>query len=169
NHSPSHYSPFSGYAPGPLVVSPANPRSFSVTTGSPGEQKAVYLTGSHIWNNFHDGLGSGLTCSQTPEQNDYDAYLTFLKEHGHNFIRLWRWEQFRSRAATASFHLCMTPQPWQRTGPGVAADGKPEFDLSRLDPQYFERLRDRVIAAGKEGMCVSIMLFDGFGLHLSQA
>jgi hypothetical protein len=169
NHSPEHASLFSGYAPGPLVVCTDNPRYFTVATDSPGEQKAVYLTGAHIWNNFHDGLGPGLSCSAEPEQNDYGAYLAFLKEHGHNFIRLWRWEQFKSQAATANFHLCMTPQPWPRTGPGLATDGKPKFDLSRFDPLYFERLRDRVTAAGKEGIYVSIMLFDGFGLHLSQA
>jgi hypothetical protein len=158
---------FPEYAPGPLVVSTANPRYFTV--GSPSERKAVYLTGSHIWNNFHDGLGPGANCTEQAEQNDYGAYLAFLKEHGHNFIRLWRWEQFKSQAATASFHLCMTPQPWLRTGPGTATDGKPRFDLSTFDPVYFERLRERVIAAGKEGIYVSVMLFDGFGLHLSQA
>lgn len=156
-------------APGPLVVSEANPRYFTVASGSPIDGKAVYLTGSHIWNNFHDGLGPGLACSEVPEQNDYGAYLIFLKKHGHNFIRLWRWEQFKSQAATASFHLCMTPQPWLRTGPGLATDGKPKFDLSTFDPHYFERLRDHVIAAGKEGIYVSVMLFDGFGLHLSKA
>ena len=160
---------FPAYAPGPLVVSEANPRYFTVASGSPIDGKAVYLTGSHIWNNFHDGLGPGLACSDVPEQNDYGAYLTFLKDHGHNFIRLWHWEQFKSQAATASFHLCMTPQPWPRTGPGLATDGKSKFDLSRFDPRYFERLRDRVIAAGKEGIYVSVMLFDGFGLHLSKA
>jgi Family of unknown function (DUF6298) len=158
---------FPEYAPGPLVVSEANPRYFTV--GSPIDGKAVYLTGSHIWNNFHDGLGPGLACSEVPEQNEYAAYLTFLKDHGHNFIRLWRWEQFKSQAATASFHLCMTPQPWLRRGPGLATDGKPKFDLSTFDPRYFERLRDRVIAAGKEGIYVSVMHFDGFGLHLSKA
>jgi hypothetical protein len=51
----------------------------------------------------------------------------------------------------------------------LATDGKPKFDLSTFDPLYFERLRDRVIAAGKEGIYVSVMLFDGFGLHLSKA
>jgi len=159
----------SAYAPGPLVVSETNPRYFTVASGSAFERKAIYLTGSHIWNNFHDGLGPGLNCSTVPERNDYSAYLAFLKQHGHNFIRLWRWEQFQSQAATANFHLCMTPQPWLRTGPGLATDGKPKFDLSQFDPLYFERLRDRVSAAGKEGIYVSVMLFDGFGLHLSQA
>jgi len=160
---------FPEYAPGPLVVSEANPRYFTVASGSPIDGKAVYLTGSHIWNNFHDGLGPGTDCTELAEQNDYGAYLAFLKEHEHNFIRLWRWEQFKSQAATASFHLCMTPQPWPRTGPGLATEGKPKFDLSTFDPLYFERLRQRVIAAGKEGIYVSVMLFDGFGLHLSKA
>jgi len=63
----------------------------------------------------------------------------------------------------------MRPQPWPRTGPGLATDGKPKFDLSTFNPLYFDRLRDRVIAAGKEGIYVSVMLFDGFGLHLSKA
>jgi hypothetical protein len=62
----------------------------------------------------------------------------------------------------------MTPQPWARTGPGSAADGKPRFDLSRLDQAYFDRLRGRVEAARARGIYVSVMLFDGFALHLSR-
>ncbi len=166
----------SGHAPatdfaaaGPLVVSTANPRYFTIGPGNAADGRVVYLTGSHIWNNFHDGLGPGAGCAETPEQNDYDAYLAFLKDHGHNFIRLWRWEQFKSQAAGGAFHLCMTPQPWARTGAGEATDGKPKFDLSTFDQAYFDRLRDRVVAAGNEGIYVAVMLFDGFGLHLSPA
>jgi hypothetical protein len=87
---------------------------------------------ARIWDNVHDGLGPDATCSEVPEQNDYRAYLDFLREHGHNFVRLWRWEHIRSQAGGGAFHLCMTPQPWARTGPGLAVDGKPKFDLSRL-------------------------------------
>jgi hypothetical protein len=154
-------------AAGPLVVSKTNPRYF--TGASEPDRKAVYPTGSHIWNNFHDGMGPGPDCAETPEQFDYDAYLKFLKGHGHNFIRLWRWEQFKSQAAGGGYHLCMTPQPWVRTGPGTAKDGKPKFDLASFDQAYFERLRDRVIAAGNEGIYVAVMLFDGFAIHLSPA
>jgi hypothetical protein len=156
------------------VVSEANPRYFTIRPGKsgttdPADRKAVYLTGSHIWNNFHDGMGPGSDCSATPEESDYDAYLKFLKNHGHNFIRLWRWEQFKSQAAGGNYHLCMTPQPWSRTGPGVAKDGKPKFDLSKFEPAFFERLRERVISAGNEGIYVAVMLFDGWALHLSPA
>jgi hypothetical protein len=152
---------------GPLMASVANPRYFTI--GSAFDRKVVYLTGSHIWNNFHDGLGPGADCTEKPERNDYGAYLAFLKDHGHNFIRLWRWEQFKSQAAGGNFHLCMTPQPWARTGPRLATDGKPKFDLSTFDPVYFDRLRDRITEAFKVGIYVAVMLFDGFGLHLSPA
>src|SRR2546430_7146809 len=74
------------YPLGPLVVSEANPRYVTVASGATIDRKAVYLTGSHIWNNFHDGLGPGTDCIEEPEQNDYGAYLTFLKDHGHNFF-----------------------------------------------------------------------------------
>ena len=144
-------------APGPLVVSDANPRYFTVTGGG---GRAVYLSGSHIWNNFHDGMGPGADCAATPEELDYNTYLDFLEERGHNFIRLWRWEQFRSQAAGADFHLCMAPQPWARTGPGTK-DGKPKFDLDTFDESFFHRLRDRVIAPGDRGIYVAVMLFDG--------
>jgi hypothetical protein len=153
-------------APGPLVVSGANPRYFTVASG---DGTAVYLTGSHIWNNFHDGMGPGSGCAETPEQLDYDAYLEFLEDRGHNFIRLWRWEQFKSQAAGGDFHLCMRPQAWARTGPGEASDGKPRFDLDTFDPAFFQRLRDRVIAAGDRGIYVAVMFFDGWALHLSPA
>jgi hypothetical protein len=154
---------------GPLTVSAANPRYFTAATGDTADQTAVYLTGSHIWNNLHDGMGPGRGCAETPERLDYDAYLDFLAEHGHNFIRLWRWEQFQSQAAGGDFHLCMTPQPWPRTGPGAAKDGKPRFDLDRFDETFFDRLRDRVVAAGQRGIYVAVMFFDGFALHLSPA
>jgi len=154
---------------GPLTVSAANPRYFTAAAGDTADQKAVYLTGSHIWNNLHDGMGPGPGCAETAERLDYDAYLDFLAEHGHNFIRLWRWEQFKSQAAGGDFHLCMTPQPWARTGPGAATDGKPKFDLDRFDEAFFARLRGRVAAAGQRGIYVAVMFFDGWALHLSPA
>ena len=167
--STSSIGPLTGpdAAAGPLLVSRANPRYFAVRDGNEGGRRVVYLTGSHIWNNLHDGLGPGRECADEPERFDYDAYLRFLREHGHNFIRLWRWEQFRSQAAGGSFHLCMTPQPWPRSGGGKAKDGRPKFDLSVFDPAFFDRLRERVISAGNAGIYVAVMLFEGWGLHLS--
>jgi hypothetical protein len=148
-------------AAGPLEVCAANPRYFSANG------TAVYLTGSHIWNNFHDGMGAGADCVQTRERMEFNDYLGFLQKHGHNLIRLWRWEHFKSQAAGGAFHLCMSPQPWPRIGPALASDGKPRFDLSQFDKEFFSRLRDRVIAAGERGIYVAVMFFEGWGLHLS--
>ena len=155
-------------ADGPLAVSTENPRYFTPVSG-PRAGRAVYLTGSHIWNNLHDGMGPGPDGPAKPERLDYDAYLRFLTDRGHNFIRLWRWEQIRSQAAGGNYHLNMTPQPWARTGPGTAKDGKPRFDLERFDDDFFARLRDRVVRAGAAGIYVGVMMFDGWALHLSPA
>ncbi|WP_232668644.1 hypothetical protein [Pseudonocardia sp. TRM90224] len=155
--------------PGPLAVSAENPRYFIRRSDDPARPRAVYLTGSHIWDNFHDGMGPGADAPTEPESRDFDAHLDFLAERGHNFIRLWRWEQFKSQAAGGSYHLNMSPQPWARSGGGAAKDGGPTFDLSEFDAAYFERLRDRVRRAGERGMYVSVMLFEGWALHLSPA
>jgi hypothetical protein len=152
---------------GPLVVSQSNPRYFAVADADGAQEKLVYLTGSHVNNNFHDGLGLGRDCPDDPERFDFEAYLDLLFKRGHNFIRLWRWEQFRGHLAPADVHFCMTPQPWPRTGPGSAKDGKPKFDLSAFNQTYFDRLRERITRAGRTGMYASVMLFEGFSLHLT--
>lgn len=142
-------------AAGPLRPHPQNGRYFTDGSG-----KAIYLTGAHTWTNFKD-MGR----SDPPPKFDFEKYLNFLEQHNHNFIRLWTWE-----LTTYSYDGRLTyaePFPWPRTGPGKALDGKPKFDLSKFNQAYFDRLRARVEAAGKRGIYVSIMLFEGHGLHAS--
>ena len=142
-------------ATGPLKAHPSNPRYFTDGTG-----KAIYLTGSHTWSNFKD-MGK----TNPPPPFDFEAYLDFLQQHNHNFIRMWTWE-----LSTYTYNGKLTyaePFPWQRKGPGIALDGKPKFNLKQLNQAYFERLRSRVMAAGERGIYVSIMLFEGHGLHAS--
>lgn len=142
-------------AAGPLKVHPANPRYFTDGSG-----KAIYLTGAHTWPTLQDSyLAVGTT--DPPPAFDYPGYLDFLQEHNHNFIRLWRLEPARWRRRNTDPFNYVTFQPWKRTGPGNALDGKPKFDLNQLDPAYFNRLRERVIAARDRGVYVSIMLFEG--------
>lgn len=144
---------------GPLRVHPTNPRYFT-----DDGRRAVYLTGAHTWDNLQD-MGE----TDPPAPFDFDAYLDFLQQHHHNFIRLWRWELVRWDTAANNEkppkQLVAAPHPWARTGPGRALDGKPKFNLDRFDDAYFQRLRARVEAARQRGIYVAVMLFEGWGLQ----
>jgi hypothetical protein len=143
----------------PLRVSRANPRYFADGSGRP-----VYLTGSHVWWNLVGSRTWRVDCARgRVEPFNFKRYLDRLAWHNHNFIRLWtieltRWEECGETVKVA-------PQPWLRTGPGRALDGLPRFDLSRFNPAYFRRLRQRVQAARARGLYVSVMLFEGWGLQ----
>src|SRR4030067_908054 len=132
---------------GTLRPHPENPRYFT-----DGKGRAIYLTGSHVWDSLQDWGGP------TPDF-DYDAYLNLLKANNHNFIRLWRIGECTIKGTNP--RTLITPMPWKRTGPGLANDGEPKFDLTRFDDEYFSRIRSRVKEAGNRGIYVSIMLFDG--------
>ena len=145
---------------GPLVVSPQNPRYFQ----NAATKEVVYLTGSHTWANLVD-IGP----SDPPPQFDFDKYLDWMAKLNHNFMRMWTWElvTWDTTANGEGKRHVAAPQPYARTGPGVALDGKPKFDLLTYDPAYFERLAKRVAAARDHGIYVSVMLFEGWGLQFS--
>jgi hypothetical protein len=137
---------------GTLKVDHTNPRYFTDGSG-----RLVYLTGSHTWENLQDMLIKG------DKRFDYAGYLDMMKKNGHNFMRMWMFEQ-PLMAAWTSDTISFDPLPFARTGPGKAQDGKPKFDLTKYDPAYFNRLRQRVIDAGKKNIYVSVMLFQGWCL-----
>src|ERR1051325_11575826 len=111
------------HSAGPLQVNPANPRYFVDAQGVP-----VYLAGTYL---PHEQIEIGTI--------DFIDYLDFLQQQRHNFTRLWAWEQ---SPLTAKKPLATLP--YQRTGPGIALDGGPKFDLHRFNQDYFDQLRDRV-------------------------
>jgi hypothetical protein len=124
-----------------LDVHPTNPRYFTDSSG-----KAIYLTGSHAWyliqTNDRD----------TSPENSYDDmidYLDFMQSHGHNFVRLW----------TAFSYQSTTPFPWQRTGPGTASDGNPQFDMTNFNQAFFDRVKMWVDELESRDMYCSIMFF----------
>ncbi len=151
---------------GPLRVSEINPRYFTDEEG-----KAVYLTGSHTWNNLVDMSPADMSFADSLETFDFVQYLQWLKEYNHNFFRLWAWELLnwdtQQLGEDEVKNYQVAPHPWVRTGPGQALDGKPKFDLHHFNPVYFDRLQERVSLAANEGIYVSIMLFEGWGLQYS--
>lgn len=146
-------------ATGPLRVHAQNPRYFSDANG-----RAILLVGSHMWNNLVD-MGR----DDPPGGFDFAAYLDFLERYGHNFIRLWTWDSTTwdtraNRGLGKDFVHHVAPLPWRRVGSEKALDGKSKFDLNQFDPAYFVRLRKRISEAGRRGIYVSVMLFEGWGL-----
>jgi hypothetical protein len=141
-----------GPARGPLRVSSDNPRYFSDGAGH-----VVFLTGSHTWDNRQD-IGRPF---------DWAEYVARIRRYNHNFVRLWVWEQptgLNTGPAPVDGMATVTPEIFGRTGPGLAADGRPKFDLMKYNDAHFDRLRRRVIDARERGIYVSVMLFNGWSI-----
>jgi hypothetical protein len=123
-----------------------------------GSGKVIYLTGSHTWNNFQDWGTDG-----SIQPLDFAAYVKMLTNHNHNFTLLWATElpTFRGLPTTASDppDFTVSPQPWQRTGPGNATDGRLKFDLTKYNQSYFDRLRGRVQDLHAAGIYAGVYLF----------
>jgi len=148
---PENLKEFENYFNGPLKNSPANPRYFTDNTG-----KAILLTGSHTWENFQD-----MSSREGRPEFNWTEYLDFMQSHNHNFMRFWVWEHPERQAWTQTL-INIAPMPYKRSGPGLANDGKPKFNLDEWNQHYFERMRERVIEAGNRGIYVSVMLFQGW-------
>jgi len=106
---------FSAPARGPLKVLQSNPRFFTDGSG-----KAIYLVGSHTWNN-----GVEIIQNTTPPNPtfDFSRYISFLKERNHNCFRLWTWEDAFAVDSTGAIVYVHEPLAYPRTGPGTCADG----------------------------------------------
>jgi len=156
---PSIAQPQSGQAAGPLAAS-ENPNYFKDPNG-----KVLVLCGAQTWNTFQDWGSDGST-----QALDFQAFVAFLQAHGHNFTLLWITElpKFHALATTASSppDLAVTPFPWQRTGPGIATDGQPKFDLTKFNQLFFDRLRLRANALNEAGIYVGIYLFSAEWLNI---
>ena len=102
-----------------------NPNYFEDASGRP-----LILCGSQTWNTLQDWGTDG-----TVQPLDFDAFVSFLLAHGHNFTLLWCTELPKFRGlptADAPPDFTVSPHPWKRTGPGIATDGGLKFDLTKF-------------------------------------
>ncbi len=143
-----------------IHVLKSNPRYFTLD-----DVHAIYLTGSHTWNDLQDwGTGGSV------QPLDFTAYVNMLVAHGHNFTLLWRIELPKfcglPTEAGSSPDFTTTMQPWQRTGPGNATDGGLKFDLTKFDSTFFDRLRSRAQQLNSAGIFAGVYLFTGEFLNV---
>lgn len=133
----------------------ANPNYFADANGKP-----LLLCGSHTWNSLQDWGTQG-----SIQTLDFGNFVSFLKAHGHNFTLIWTTElpKFHNLPVieTSPPDFSVSPQPWIRTGPGIATDEGLKFDLTKFNESYFDRLRARVQALGKAGIYAGVYLFSG--------
>jgi hypothetical protein len=125
-----------------LGISRAHSGYFRDRDGAP-----VVLIGDYTWGTFSD------------VDYDFKAMFDTLKTNGLNFARVWVWwgcEEFPE--PINRLHV----EPYLRTGPGNANDGKPKYDLTRFNPAFFERLRDVCRAAQERGIFLQLTLFDAW-------
>jgi hypothetical protein len=137
-----------------LRIDSANPRYFT-----DGNGKAIYLTGAGTLTSLQDSGNS-----DPPPVFDYTAYLDLLRSNNQNFFRLYKYESPRWNLEKPDDNYWYEPMPYQRTGPGNSLDGKPRFDLTIFNEEYFYRMRERVKQAGDRGIYVAVMLFNGFSV-----
>ena len=128
------------------AAAPENPRLLHRTTPA----GAIYLSGSHTWAVFQDLVP--LDGEPSPGQLfDFEDWLAFSKRYGFNFLRLWSREAAYQRGRRGVELGQYLPSRYLEANPGRAPGELPKYDLDRLNPAYFERLRDRVIRAGEQG------------------
>jgi len=92
----------------------------------------------------------------------FERYLADAAEHGMTLSRLFM--LFREQQSSMNPYSTCKPEspdyisPFPRTGPGLALDGQPKFDLSRWNPEFFDRLHRFLGLASDYGIVVEVTL-----------
>ena len=142
----------------PTLLQPSSNSSyFADQTGN-----AVLLVGSHTWFNVQNWSACRSTLRNAPNITNFDAYLDYLVARGHNFTRLWVWENARWDWNDCDTKI--TPELYPRSATAGATAGGNKFDLSRVSTNYLDELEGRVSKAYTKDIYVSVMFFQGLSV-----
>jgi len=137
-----------------LSIYSANPAYFESPDGNP-----VVMIG--------DYEASPVCPTGVPMDPNYDYRIFFdtLKDNGLNFAKVWIFygveAEYDSEMPFDDYHR-FNLLPYLRTGPGLANDGRPKYDLTQFNPYYFERMAAACAAARARGIYVHLVLIDGW-------
>ena len=93
----------------------------------------------------------------------FERYLADAAERGITLSRLF--VLFRELQNAVNPYSTCKPEspdyisPFERTGPGLALDGEPKYDLDRWNGEFFDRLHRFLSLASDGGIVVEIVLF----------
>ena len=119
----------------PLRKHTQNWRYFTDDSG-----KTIILAGSHSW--FRKEVDKHWVPNNW-DIDKFNKYLDFLEYWNHNYIRLWMWEHKGD------------VDVWMKDSTG-------KYDLSKLNPKYFELVQSFVETASSRGIYCGVMLFQGW-------
>ncbi len=99
---------------------------------------------------------------------DYRTYLRALGQDGLNTTRLFTGAYFEVPGAFGIANNTLAPRPdrlilpWARSAtPGYVLGGN-KFDLSKWNGAYFDRLKDFIVEANRQGVIVEVCLFSSY-------
>ncbi|MFN3189094.1 MAG: hypothetical protein ACE361_01115 [Aureliella sp.] len=96
---------------------------------------------------------------------DIETYLDALAKNRLNYTRIFTGSYVEIPGSFGIENNTLAPAtgrflaPWQRVDSAGLYQGERQFDLSKWNPRYFERLHGFVAAAGKRGIVVEVTLF----------
>ncbi len=89
---------------------------------------------------------------------NYKTYLATLREEGFNYTRIFTGTYFEPVENIFNIsNNTLAPEPDRFLAPWFKENGK--YDLDRFNPEYFNRLKDFLQEAEKQGIVVEVTLF----------
>jgi hypothetical protein len=104
------------------------------------------------------------TIWQNEKGFSWQKYLCELADHHINYVRqdVCSWGKLLAPVHYPA-QFSNPAWPFARTGPGIAIDGKPKFNLTKFNQSYFEeRLKPFLREAETRSIYVELTLFEGF-------
>jgi hypothetical protein len=137
-----------------LAIYPPNPAYFQSADGRP-----IIMIGDY------EASPTAPTGIPIDPNSDYQVFFDTLKDNGLNFAKLWIFygveAEYDSETPFDEYHR-FNILPYLRTGPGLANDGRPKYDLTQFNPYYFERVAAACAAARARGIYLHLVLIDGW-------
>jgi hypothetical protein len=126
-------------------------QSSNVPRVHPNDWRRFVVNGSPWYLAGYTPMLSTLIDQATPGVSRYYSLMDTMAYYGINSFRNW---------FTAGQPFGNTTVPYERTGPGLAADGRPRFDLTRFNQAHFDYFRQVVEYARARGIVIQLSIFD---------